>query len=101
MASHFLHDFPMNSVKNKSMEAENAFRSLQESVLHPLLDHFLTWECHPVDRIISKADLMKCYTFEIVVVNESVVFYSPSLIHEIRAMITIKNTYICRRRMWG
>ena len=89
----------MDPVKNKSAEAENAFRSLQECILHPLLDHFLTWECHPVDRIISKADLMKCYTFEFVVMHDYVVFYSLSLIPEIRAMITIKNTCILRRRM--
>lgn len=60
----------MDSVKNKNMEAENAFRSLQESVLHPLLNHFMTWECHPVDRIISKTDLMRCYTFVLFVMIE-------------------------------
>ena len=51
----------MDFEKNTRKEEEATFLSIQELVLTPLLDHFSSWKCEPVDRFISREKMMDCY----------------------------------------
>ena len=52
----------METEKSSQMEIDSVFEYLQ-SILHPLIDRYSNWECHPVERIVSQSDLEKCYAF--------------------------------------
>ena len=53
----------MEFEKNTRKEEEATFQSIQELVLTPLLDHFSSWKCEPVDRFISREKMMDCYRY--------------------------------------
>lgn len=51
----------MDSEKSMRKEEEATFQSIQELVLQPLLDHYSSWKCEPVNRFVPGGKVMECY----------------------------------------
>lgn len=52
----------MSSEKKGVNAAEQTLEFVQDLVVRPLLNHFSTWECKPVERIVSTQNASLCYS---------------------------------------
>ena len=52
----------MSSEKKGVNATEQTLEFVQDLVVRPLLNHFSTWECKPVERIVSTQNASLCYS---------------------------------------